>query len=237
MGLFSLETWIYASQNCNTSCYVIRLLFHTIMVASNNYVTTLSLLTYVAVTLSVFYSSGVVQAFQATPALTRTSTAKGYRILFERRNADIIQLQLSKVGDAESDDDSSADDKSSTPNEVPTPSPLPPQQIMKMDPLLQSVTRMDEETMSADRMEIPIWGELIMDKSLFVLLPIAAFAVVGFALSIYVLVNSTDDFVGILKQQPMTPVAPVDPNVCRGLCSSQQQDLEGLRSFMNNFGK
>ena len=30
--------------------------------------------------------------------------------------------------------------------------------------------------------------------------------------------------------------AAIDPDACRGLCSSQEQDVEGLRNFMNSLG-
>jgi hypothetical protein len=116
----------------------------------------------------------------------------------------------------------------------------------KLDPLLASLTRMDEETQNAPTIQIPVWGELILDRSLFVFLPVAAFAIIGFFTSLYVLINSGDDFDtaidenAVLQSIPNTFTPPLsvpsDEVVtgCRGLCSSQESDLEGLRSFMNS---
>lgn len=109
-----------------------------------------------------------------------------------------------------------------------------------MDPLIASLTRMDEETINAKRMQIPIWGELILDKSLIVLIPAAFFAVIGFAMSIYVILNSQDAIVDALADasspaylKGVSEGTNVDPNACRGLCGSQQDDLEALRGIMN----
>lgn len=101
---------------------------------------------------------------------------------------------------------------------------------------------MDETTARADTVQVPLWGELILDKSLFVLLPLAAFAVGGILLSLYILLNSGDAFVDALAEnavlQSTTPTpATTNADSCRGLCSSQEQDLEGLRSYMSRFAK
>jgi hypothetical protein len=113
---------------------------------------------------------------------------------------------------------------------IPPPSTTQP---VRMDPLVQSLTRMDQDTANAPSMQIPIWGELILDRSLYVLLPVAGFAVIGFFLSVYVGLNVSDDWVSSVT----TPAKVVVDDGCRGLCSSQDQDLEGLRTFMNRFAK
>ena len=59
---------------------------------------------------------------------------------------------------------------------------------------------MDEDTARADTVQVPLWGELILDKSLFVLLPLAAFGIGGVLLSLYVLANSGDEFVAALQE-------------------------------------
>ena len=113
---------------------------------------------------------------------------------------------------------------------------------LQLDPLLVAVTKMDPQTQQAERIPVPIWGELILDRSLFVFLPIAIFAMGGILLSLYVLVNSSDTFVNAIvdtatKQSiPTSSSSLPDINSCRGLCSSQSQDLEGLRSYMNRLG-
>jgi hypothetical protein len=116
----------------------------------------------------------------------------------------------------------------------------------RLDPLVASLTRMDDDTINAPRTNVPLWGELILDRSLLVLLPVAAFAVVGFALSVYVGVNAQDDFVNALvetaKQQssqlgavpPAAGGVVLDESACRGLCSNQEQDLQSLKGFMES---
>ena len=111
----------------------------------------------------------------------------------------------------------------------------------QLDPLFSAVTKMDLQTQSAERISVPIWGELILDRSLFVLLPIAVFALGGILLSFYVLVNSSDTFVTAIVDTAMKQSIPTSSSLqesdsCRGLCSSQAQDLEGLRSYMNRLG-
>lgn len=72
--------------------------------------------------------------------------------------------------------------------------------------------------------------------------PAAAIAVLGFILSIVVAFNSQDEFVQIITQvsRDLTDQATeksnmaYDDSVCRGLCSTQDQDLEGLRGFMES---
>jgi len=113
-----------------------------------------------------------------------------------------------------------------------------------LDPLFVAVTRMDEETAKADSVQIPLWGDLILDKSLFVLLPLAAFGIGGVLLSLFVLFNSGDQFVGALQENAILQSTPPPASMqnagdsgCRGLCSSQEQDLEGLREYMSKFAK
>lgn len=116
------------------------------------------------------------------------------------------------------------------PASKPTAEQAPP----RLDPLLVSVTRMDDATKSAPTMNVPIWGEVILDKSLFVLLPVAAFAVLGFLSFIVVAANSGDAFINAMNENAMLKgyPTPTTEEGCRGLCSSQEQDLESLRTYM-----
>ena len=117
----------------------------------------------------------------------------------------------------------------------PTPTPQ-----RKLDPLFLAVTKMDPQMARAKSVTIPIWGELILDRSLFVLLPIAVFAIGGAILSFYVLINSGDAFVDAIVQNSLQSVptssSTIDEAGCRGLCSSQAQDLDGLRDYMQRLG-
>ena len=126
----------------------------------------------------------------------------------------------------------------STPGPSSSSSAASPRQL---DPLFLAVTKMDPQTQRAERMSVPMWGELVLDRSLFVFLPIAIFALGGILLSLYVLLNSSDTFVNAIidaatKQSIPTSSSFPDSDSCRGLCSSQSQDLEGLRSYMNRLG-
>jgi hypothetical protein len=100
---------------------------------------------------------------------------------------------------------------------------------------------MDRETLNAPRTQVPLWGELILDRSLFVLLPVASFAVIGFLLSLYVGINAQDSFVdawveAARQQSSVMDVvsSAADESGCRGLCSNQEQDLQDLAVFMKS---
>jgi hypothetical protein len=136
-------------------------------------------------------------------------------------------------------EESSVPEEGSAPDSAPMPprpAPLPARK--RLDPLMMSVTRNNDPNYDKDAktINLPLVGELTLDKSLYVFLPVAAFGVIGILSSIYVLANSGDAIVAAFEQG-MTPSTPVDPNACRGLCSSQSQDLEGLRVFMQGLGK
>lgn len=128
--------------------------------------------------------------------------------------------------------------------ESTTPVSSPKQQKKNLDPLLVSVTRMDDDTMNAPTLKLPLWGDIILDRSLFLFLPLAGFAILGFLLSIYILINSGDEFVNAItenaKVQSLTTLKPIfssdgtEIDTCRGLCSSQEQDLQNLKIYMNN---
>jgi hypothetical protein len=121
-------------------------------------------------------------------------------------------------------------------NEKPPPRP--------MDPLVRSLTRMDEATKNAPTRQIPLFGEVVLDRSLYLFVPAAIFAVLGFIMSITVIINSGDVIVNNLTTAATTSTTDTTQSSstaitsdCRGICSSQEQDLEGLRNFMSSFGK
>jgi hypothetical protein len=87
-----------------------------------------------------------------------------------------------------------------------------------------------------------VQGEVTMDGSLLVLIPAAVIGIGGFFLSIYVGINSSDEIIealnasaGSLEIKPRNEQS-VDNSKCRGLCSSQAEDLQGLESFMQRLG-
>jgi hypothetical protein len=115
----------------------------------------------------------------------------------------------------------------------PTSQQAPP----RLDPLIQSLTRVDSGAASGESVtrQVPLLGEVVLDRSLFVFVPVAAFGILGFLLSIYIAIQASDDMVQALGDNALlqaSPSAIPDDGSCRGLCSNQQQDLEGLRSYL-----
>lgn len=97
---------------------------------------------------------------------------------------------------------------------------------------------MDATTATAKTIPLPLWGDLILDRSLFYLLPVAAFGLIGLVASIIVLFNSTDDFATAITDARTTASAAAaaavsddDSSLCRGLCSNPN-NVEGLRQYM-----
>ena len=74
------------------------------------------------------------------------------------------------------------------------------------------------------------------DGNLALLVPAAAIGILGFIFSIVVAFSSRDAIVKEFSQVELpkmeyTPTKVVEGE-CRGLCSSQDEDLDGLRNFM-----
>ena len=115
----------------------------------------------------------------------------------------------------------------------------PPQRI---DPLIASLTRIDEPTPNnVPMVQVPLFGEIPADGSLGLLAPAAAIGLLGFIFSIVVAFNSRDSIVeGFssveLPKMEYTPTV-VEDGKCRGLCSSQAEDLDGLRNFMESISR
>lgn len=110
---------------------------------------------------------------------------------------------------------------------------------------MASLTRLDPESADVPTKNVPFLGEIPVDGSLALLIPAAGIAVIGFILSIVIAVRSSDEIVGLLSQvssdinqAAVSKSSQVyDDGACRGICSSQQQDLEGLKSFMEGLKK
>jgi hypothetical protein len=142
----------------------------------------------------------------------------------------------------------------STPDEgeekAPAAVPLPPPQpTCGLDPLVASVTRMDPSSSGANQKmtNVPFFGEIPTEGGgLKQLAAAAGLGVVGFLLFFVMAFNARDSFGDQMTQisedinsaaLAKTNKAPVDPNACRGLCSSQDQQLESMRSFMQGISK
>lgn len=118
----------------------------------------------------------------------------------------------------------------------PTPTRNSPSAVRQqsMDPLMASLTRDNSDT-SPDQptQNVPFFGEIPADGTLLLLAPALVFGILGFVYSIVIAFNSSDQIVNSLTQSAINKNNQVyDKNVCRGLCSSQQEDIEGLRNFM-----
>jgi hypothetical protein len=183
-------------------------------------------------------------------AVTQVLEVPGTRVALHHKKSrrcymyksSILYGSLSNDDDVDSEEEiivvTPTDTSAAAPQASPSSIPSPPSRA-KLDPLLVAVTKMDPQSAPSRSMSIPIWGELILDRSLFVLLPIAVFAIGGIFLSLFVLINSGDTFVDAIVEnalQQSVPTPAIADDECRGLCSSQTQDLEGLRVFMNRLG-
>ncbi len=123
---------------------------------------------------------------------------------------------------------------------IPQQAPAASQQ--KLDPLIASLTRIDEPTPANVPMRsVPLFGEVPADGNLALLLPAAGIAVLGFLFSIVVAFNARDEIVSELSkvELPKMEYTPtkVEEGKCRGLCSSQEDDLDGLRNFMEGISR
>ena len=127
----------------------------------------------------------------------------------------------------------------------PAPRSPPPPPQKRLDPMMATLTRMDPQAASTKTANLPFIGEIDVDKSLVVLIPVTVIAIGGFILSIFVAFNSQDQIMdqinqvtdSVTKQAVQQANQQYDPNECRGLCSNQQQDLDGLRGFMEGLRK
>mmetsp|Transcript_20938 Transcript_20938/g.29554 ORF Transcript_20938/g.29554 Transcript_20938/m.29554 type:complete len:206 (+) Transcript_20938:111-728(+) len=121
----------------------------------------------------------------------------------------------------------------------------PPVKQKRLDPLMASLTRMDQGTQGGKTTNVPLFGEVPVDGGLTVLVPSALIALVGFIMSINIIANSQDVIVRGLTQISeeaskaaieRTNTAP-DDDVCRGLCSNQDESYDRLKSFMQSLPK
>lgn len=132
------------------------------------------------------------------------------------------------------------------PQQQPPTIPQQPIGRTQMDPLLASLTRTDTTTSTQNTRLVPLLGEIDVDGSLLVLIPAIVLAVGGFVMSVIIAFNSQDAIVDGLVQlsddvtaaaMAKTNISPLDDASCRGICSSQETDLQSLKTFMDNISK
>jgi hypothetical protein len=152
--------------------------------------------------------------------------------------------------DGEADDESvapSEPDKEETPLKS-APMPVPSRgQVRRLDPLIASLTRVEPSMANTPTTNVPLLGEIPVDGGLVVLIPAAVIALVGFVMSFVVAYNARDTFVEDLAQvsndinsaalAKTNQAVPVDSNVCYGICSSQEEQLESMKVFLDRFAK
>lgn len=131
-------------------------------------------------------------------------------------------------------------------NKVPTPQksftnePKAPERI---DPLIQTLSRNDADDSNAKKVKLPLLGEVPVDGSLLLVVPVAVIAILGFIMSIQIgfqskdaIVQQIDKISGVMSQPPVKKTV-VPTSGCRGLCSNQDEQLDYIRGFMEGVSK
>jgi len=119
------------------------------------------------------------------------------------------------------------------------PANVPP--TMRMDPLIASLTRDDSDSANVPTRLVPLFGDVPADGNLALLIPAATIGILGFLFSIVVAFDSRDAIIQALSSAELpkmeyTPTV-VNEEKCRGLCSSQEKDLDVLRNFMETISR
>lgn len=113
----------------------------------------------------------------------------------------------------------------------------------RIDPLIQSLTRNDVDTTNVKKTNLPFLGEVPVDGSLVVLVPVAVIAILGFIMSIQIGFQSKDaimqqlDEINNVMSQPPVKKTVVPTSECRGLCSDQGAQMDYMKGFMEGLSK
>jgi len=182
--------------------------------------------------------SSLVSVFAFHSPMDSCSLSCRQKIFAYKSSSPRSLIQLSQSSD---DYDPFGEEEISQESYVPPPSQS---QRQTLDPLVASLTRVDETASSNIPTRIvPLFGEVPADGNLALLVPAAIIGVLGVLLSIVVAFNARDAIVDELSQVIVDlpkmeyTETVVEEGVCRGLCSSQEADLEGLRDFMQSLAK
>jgi len=115
----------------------------------------------------------------------------------------------------------------------------------RLDPLMAALTRDDQAGSNDETKNVPFFGEVSVDGGLLVLLPAAFIAVIGFIFSFVVAFQSRDVMISSLTELSngineaalsKTNQVPAD-DACRGLCSSQEEQLDAMRNIMQSISR
>jgi len=114
----------------------------------------------------------------------------------------------------------------------------PPPQGQRLDPLIAALTRNDLKASPGETKNVPFFGE-VQDGEMKQLAAAGFVTLAGLILSLVVAYQSRDIFsnaLAMMSNQMGDAAFAQTNNVydegCRGLCSSQEESLEGLRTFM-----
>lgn len=170
---------------------------------------------------------------------TAPTAAKNFHVGTSSSSSPLFSSEEPSTNDYESEFNLEGGDDTGN-GGIPQQAPATSQQ--KLDPLIASLTRIDEPTPANVPMRsVPLFGEVPADGNLALLLPAAGIAVLGFLFSIVVAFNARDEIVSELSkvELPKMEYTPtkVEEGKCRGLCSSQEDDLDGLRNFMEGISR
>jgi len=121
-----------------------------------------------------------------------------------------------------------------------SPPPIPQKRMV--DPLMDRMTRDNPASANLPTRNIPLFGEIPVDGSLMLLVPAVVFAILGFVMSAVIAIKAQDQIFDTFSQATNAmaqsainqPNQVYDKNVCRGICSTQQDDIEGLYQFMKS---
>ena len=195
---------------------------------------------------TVLFALAVAFGFRASPSAAFTATSQRCQTLVagngkQYRSLNVLNSSPDPTDDMEGNYDSVPEN--TPPYVPPTPTRNSPEAVRRraMDPLMASLTR-DDSDASPDgpTQTVPIFGEIPADGTMMLLAPAVVFAVLGFITSAVIAFNSADQIVVSVAQtgESIAQTAQnrnnrkFDKDVCRGLCSSQEKDVDGMRNFM-----
>lgn len=114
-----------------------------------------------------------------------------------------------------------------------------PKPAKRLDSLVATLTRVDPEIANVPTRDIPLFGEVPVDGTLLLLVPVTLIAVLGLVLTIYIGYDSRDLIADEMEKITTVMSSPpvkdtVVTSGCRGLCSDQAGQLEYMRGIMES---
>merc|ERR1719215_1401374 len=163
---------------------------------------------------------------QTTRGYTTTSTQRRFTFLNSNTNDD------DGLGEPPGEEEEQQQEQASAPRRS-----FEPQLISTVTAVNPNLDEEAEDT-----------GVIPRDGSLLLLIPSLVISVGGFLAAIGIALNSGDaisqavnemeqSYVDSFKPKPAVYTSPSETETCRGLCSNQEQDLDGLRSFMQKISR